>query len=167
MPFVTTADAVDREAAFLVTTGDGLPPLLVADGGRWDLVQAYLPRTAATRKNQIFVTRSKLQLERTALIRTMPHYMFTLHLMWTLAAASGSAETEQRNFDLAVNDLVMRVKGTPPPQTDKTHGGRFLSVAENPPQIDVEFVEPAPFMGPGAAFAAVCTYAADDFDFPD
>ncbi len=65
--FITSADACDREAAWLSlpgTVADGLPSLLVMDGGPWDVIQAYQPRTPAVRKAQVFVTRTDLSLER-------------------------------------------------------------------------------------------------------
>ena len=46
---MSTADAVDREAAWLATSGDGLPALLVTAGGPFGVVQAYWPRTPGKR----------------------------------------------------------------------------------------------------------------------
>lgn len=165
MPFDTTADAVDRETDFLTTSGDGLPPLLVSAGGRWDLVQAYVPRTPAQRKNQIWVTRGEIVMARTANQRTMPTYAFELRLLWNLSSGAGSAESEQRAFDLAINDVVMRVLGQPPPSMDKTHT-KFLSVAENPKFMQVRFVPVEPPIQ-GAFFAATVAYSADDYELND
>lgn len=169
--FVTTADAVDRETAWLNTSGDGLPALLVADGGKWDLIQAYKPRTPAARQNQIWVMRRTLRMSRYAMVRKMPHYAFRLRCWWTLSTSTGSAEAEQRNFDLAIDDLVARINGFGLPvapatgTADKTHGGRFLSVAEDPGDVDVQFTDPDLTVMPSAAFAAEVTYFADDPDF--
>ena len=174
--YVTTADAVDRETAWLSTSGDGLPALLADAGGAWDLVQAYQPRTPAQRKNQIWVLRRTLRmtrdLDRFAMVRKMPKYGFRLRCWWTLSNGAGSAETDQRAFDAAINDLVTRINGfgpdgspAQPGVADKTHGGRFLSVAENPGDVDVAFTDPDTTLMPSAAFAAEVTYWADDPDF--
>jgi hypothetical protein len=162
-PFVTTATAVDRETAWLTSVGDGLPALLVGDGGRWEVVQAYQPRTPATRATQLYVKRRSLRVERFGMIRRMPSYEFVLALFWPLSSGSGSAESDQRAFDLALDDVLARIGGIGPPVADKSHGGRFLSVAENPPRIDVRFNDPA--NATSAVFEAEITYAADDYDF--
>jgi hypothetical protein len=47
---------------------------------------------------------------------------------------------------------------------DKTHGGRFLSVAENPPQSDVDFADPEGSLTPNAELRVDITYWADDFE---
>lgn len=166
MPFVTTADAVDRETDFLTTTGDGLPALLVADGGKWDVIQAYVPRTPAQRQNQIWVTRPDFVMARTANQRTMPTYAFELRLLWTLSSvATQGPESDQRAFDVAINDVVMRVLGQPPPSMDKTHS-KFLSAAENPRHVQVRYVPVEPPIS-GAFFAATVTYSADDYELND
>lgn len=174
-PFQSTADAVDRETGWLSrTSGDSLPILLADAGGRWDQINAYAPRTPAQRKNQLWVLRPRMQIERFGHVRSIVHYRFQLHLMWNLSSGTGTAEDDQRAFDLAINDLVLRIRGVPPGVTatnptgvaDKTHNGQFLSVAEDPSQVDVEWIEPLPYMT-GAAFAATCTYMADDWDFND
>lgn len=167
MPFVTTADACDREAAWLTTTGDGLPALLVSAGGPWDLIQAYEPRTPAQRKNQIWVIRSEFDISILANQRSQPTYAFDLRLHWTLSSGAGSAETDQRAFDAAINALVTRILGQPPtgnPPMDKTHNGAFQSVAETRRRVAVRYVEPAATMT-SAAFSAVCSYSADDWEF--
>jgi hypothetical protein len=170
--FVTTADACDRESAFLNLTTDGLPVLLASAGGKWDLIQAYVPRTPAARKNQIWVTRSDFILERTANQRSMPTYAIELRLLWTLSSGIGSGEADQRAFDVAINDVVMRVRGTPPGFAggigmDKTHGGAFLSAAENPSRVIVHYTPADMTVVNGAFFEARITYAVDDFDFND
>jgi hypothetical protein len=170
--FVTTADAVDRETAWLTTSGDGLPALLVGDGGKWDLIQAYQPRTPAQRKNQIWVMRRRLLMTRYGMVRKMPKYAFRLRCWWTLSNSAGTAESDQRAFDLAIDDLVARINGfgpagspVEPGASNKTHGGRFLSVAEDSGDVDVQFTDPDTTLMPSAAFAAEVTYMADDPDF--
>lgn len=170
--FVTTADAVDREAGWLARCGDGLPALLVDDGGRWDLVQAYQPRTPAKRKNQIWVLRSRLRMGRFAMVRKQPTYGFRLRCWWTVSSGQGAAEDDQRAFDLAIHDVLTRVNGfgpggspAEPGVSDKTHGTAFKSVAEDPGEIDVHFTDPDQTLVPGAALYAEIVYAADDPDF--
>lgn len=173
MPFVTTADVCDREAAFLQLTADGLPVLPKSAGGKWDLIQAYVPRTPATRQNQIWVTRTGFVLERTAQQRTMPTYQIELRLLWTLSSGVGSAETDQRAFDAAIDDVVMRVLGTPPGfqggvGMDKTHDGKFLSAAENPRHLEVRYVPADEAMkNVPVGFEARMTYSVDDFEMND
>ena len=164
--FLTTADAVDRETAWLTRT-DSLPALLVDSGGRWDLVQAYKPRTPAARKNQIWVMRGQIRMARFAMIRKQPTYGFRLRCWWTLSSGQGSAEDDQRAFDAAINDVLIRINGTAPgiDAADKTHGGAFKSAAEDPGLIDVQFTDPDRTILPTADFYAEITYSADDPDF--
>lgn len=175
-PFQTTADAVDRETAWLSTsTNDSLPILPLAAGGKWDLIQAYAPRTPAMRKNQIFVTREPgFDIERFGDIRSLARYRFELKLLWTLSSGTGSAENDQRAFDAAIHDVVMRVRGIPPGvtatnpsgQPDKTHNSNFMSVAENPSTISVRPLALDQTLAL-AYFGASISYLADDFDFND
>lgn len=164
--FITTADAVDRETAWL-TGQDSLPPLLADNGGRWDIVQAYKPRTPAARKNQIWVLRGHLRMARFAMIRKQPTYGFRLRCWWTVSSGQGVAEDDQRAFDLAINDVLIRINGTAPgaQAADKTHGGAFKSAAEDPGLIDVAFTDPDVTIMPSAVLYAEITYAADDPDF--
>lgn len=161
---VSTANACDREVAWLTTSGDGLPGLLAEVGGPWDLIQAYWPRTPATRQKSIYVMRRGFRDERTANVRRMPTHAFVLKIVWPLSSGSGSAETEQRALDTAVDLLLQRIDG---PIFDKTHGQRFLSVAENPRYVDVTFVDPEQTIAPVAALRAEVSYSADDFEIND
>jgi hypothetical protein len=160
-PFVTTADAVARETAWLTAVGDGLPALLSDSGGKWDAVQGYLPRTPGTRRNQIWVLRSRTTVERFGANRKIAKYEFELILSWTLSSAAGAAESDQKAFDAAIDDVLARIGG---PFGDKTHGGRFLSVAENPAHVEVIYTPPSQTIS-SAAFEAHIVYAADDWDF--
>lgn len=175
-PFQTTADAVDRETAWLNTTwNDGLPILPADNGGKWDLIQAYEQRTPALRKNQIWVTRAPgFDIDRFGNIRSIARYRFELKLYWTLSSGQGDAQNDQRLFDAAIHDVVMRVRGIPPGvtatnptgQPDKTHNANFMSVAENPSLISVRPL-PVEATIAQAFFAASVTYLADDWDFND
>lgn len=162
---MSTADAVGRETAWLTTTGDGLPTLLKPDGP-WDVIQAYATRTPAVRKTTIYVMRQRLRDPRVAAQRKRPAYAFHLKLAWPMGATTtgaGIAEDEQANLDAAVELLLQRIRG---PIFDKTHGGRFLSVAEAAPlggaEIDVEFADPDHCLSTDGIFRAVLTYSADD-----
>lgn len=163
------AGAVDREAAWLAAynPADGLPPLLAVNGGPWEVVQAYWPRTPATQKPAIYVTRTTIDDERVANIRIRPTYMFRLKLVWPVrATAAGLAEQEQQNLDAAVALLVQRVRGLP---FDKTHGGAFLSAGEVPrmPGVHVEFDDPEITIDQLKALRCTVTYPADDFEVND
>jgi hypothetical protein len=152
-------DAVDRETAWLSTTGDGLPELLKINGGPFDNVQAYWARVPRTQQHTIFVTRSDMQDERTANIRTMIRHSFVLRITWPVLAGTGHAETDQRNLDAAIILIIGRIRGF---VGDKTHGGAFLSVAENPRYVRVTF-DPAEATIPGAKeLRASVAYMADD-----
>lgn len=159
-----TQDAVDRETAWLVATGDGLPALLATAGGLWDNVQAYYPRTPYEQRRSIYVLRHRISQRRFATQRVMHSYPFRLILWWPLLDATGSAEAEQRLFDIAIDQLLQRILGIgPPQQIDKTHGGRFLSVGEAMGAIvDVDYTDPEHTIPVGGGFRAEVTYSADD-----
>jgi hypothetical protein len=164
---VSTADAVSREAAWLNTAlPDGLPLLPTAAGGPWDVIQAYMPRTPIAQKTQIYVLRRKLVTVRFAQQRRMATHHMHLSCVWPIGAsstASGIAESEQQALDAALALLVQRIEG---PVGDKTHGGRFMSVAEAPngTGIDVDVADPAQAIPSGYLTASV-TYLADDPDY--
>ncbi|MEU0940102.1 hypothetical protein [Embleya sp. NPDC005971] len=157
---ITTATAVDREAAWLRTSGDGLPALLAVDGGPWDVVQAYMSRTPGQRKRQLYVVRERVEQPRTSVGRMMATHHFKLKIIWPMSSGDGNAEASQRAFDAALDVVLQRVAGF---LGDKTHGGRFLSAAENPPRVTIDYepVEQALQQQAGAFFATV-SYACDD-----
>ncbi|MFE9127099.1 hypothetical protein ACFYOF_17040 [Streptomyces sp. NPDC007148] len=161
---MSTADAVTRETAWLKAYdfSDGLPALLKADGGPFDVVQAYVPRTGAQRQSRLYVTRSNLRVERFGFNRKINHHTFMLRLYWPQSSPSGQAESVQRDFDTAVDAVVQRVSGL---FMDKTHGARFLSVAEDPAAIDVLFGDPEASILAKAELTAQITYQADDQDY--
>lgn len=156
--------AVQKEAAWLAaySAADGLPGLLKANGGPWDVVQAYVPRTGAQRKARLYVTRTQLQVERFGFNRKINHHTFMLRLYWPQTSPTGQAESVQQDFDTAVDLVIERVSGL---FQDKTHGARFLSVAEDPTQIDVQFTDPETSIQAKAELTATITYQADDQDY--
>lgn len=164
---MTTADAVDREAAWLQSSGDGLPALLASAGGPWQVIQAYRPRTPDRRQTGIYLRRAELSDERFANQRLLDSHAFVGDLVWPVGAtgATGSWEAEQRALDAAVELLRQRVRGL---VMDHSHGGRFLSVAEapSPSRILVRFEDPAQteHLSPAMLLAQI-TYSADDRDF--
>jgi hypothetical protein len=157
---MATSDAVDRETAWLLTTGDGLPSLLGSGAGQFGNIQAYQPRTPGRRGSNLFVLRRTIHDKRFASPRRMADYAFVLKLYWPLSSGQGKAEDDQRAFDVAVDKLLQRIDGFP---TDHSHGGRFRSVAEDPAYVDVHFTDPEQTLGQGE-FRAEVTYFADDFD---
>jgi hypothetical protein len=167
---VSTADAVQREADWLAAydAADGLPALLKSSGGPFDVVQAYVPRTPNQRQARLFVTRSSLRVERFGFNRKINHYGFMLRLYWPQSSQTGQAESVQQDFDTAVDLVVQRING--PIEfvngvLDKTHGARFLSAAENPADIDVQFADPEQSIQARAELTATITYQADDKDY--
>ncbi|MFF7881061.1 hypothetical protein ACH40F_07710 [Streptomyces sp. NPDC020794] len=160
----STADAVARETAWLTAydVADGLPGLLKANGGPFDAVQAYVPRTGAQRQSRLYVTRTQLRVERFGFNRKINHHSFMLRLYWPQSSPTGQAESVQTAFDAAVDLVVQRVSGL---FQDKTHGARFLSVAEDPTSIDVQFSDPEASIQAKAELTALITYQADDQDY--
>lgn len=163
---MSLADAVQREADWLNTTTDGLPVLPSSAGGPWNVIQAYLPRSPNAQQTQIYVLRRHARTARFAQQRRMATHSFHLSLVWPIGATTtgpGIAEAEQRAFDNAIGLLITRLEGT---VSDKTHGGRFLSVAEAPhgTEIDVEYSDPAQTLPDGRLLASI-TYLADDPDY--
>lgn len=159
---MSTADAVDREVAWLTAFGDGLPALLASDGGPWGVVQAYWSRTPGKRTNgQIYVLRETLTERRFANQRRMSTYDFVLKLFWPMTSGSGNAEADQRAFDAAVDLVLTRIGGF---LGDKSHGGRFLSVAEVPKWVSIHFEDPSATLPPEAEFRAQIHYSADDYE---
>jgi hypothetical protein len=167
-----TSDAVTREAAWLAQSYDSLPALLKSAGGQWDVVQAYWPGDGLARgKCGIYVTRARVDDDHPSPWRYRPRHIFRLKLTWPIAAGTSPAEvepslaeTEQQNFDNAIGDLLVRLRG---PQGDKTHGGRFLSVAEVPTEgsISVVFDDPEITIRAANQLRATVTYYADDSEF--
>lgn len=155
----TSANAVDRETAWLATSGDGLPALLADAGGPFDVVQAYWPRTPELSKRGLYVMRRRIRTKRFAAVRGMNKYPFALRIVWPALDGDGKAENDQRALDEAVELVLQRIGGT---VGDKTHGGRFLSVSEDGEETNVEFDEPAHTLADTACLTATITYNADD-----
>jgi hypothetical protein len=161
-----SATAVTREADWLLTTGDGLPALLESAGGRWEIVQAYWPGARAHQKKAgVYVTKKNGNEEHPTAQRYRPRYLFTLKLIWPVKNPNPPiAETEQQNFDNAIGDLLIRLRGL---LGDKTHGGRFLSVGEVPENgsISVDFEDPETTITDAGELRATASYYADDLEF--
>jgi hypothetical protein len=168
---MSTADAAARESAWLQTAGDSLPSLLAADGGPWDVIQAYWPVAhLAKDKHGIYVDARPVADPRVSNQRIRPQYTFVLTLLWPVkaqgatAGVSGTtriAETEQQNLDNAAALLIERVRGF---LGDKTHGGRFLSVAENPRMVSYVKEDPAVTYPQDRTLRASVQYRADDYE---
>ncbi|MFK0222234.1 hypothetical protein ACIQWN_29090 [Streptomyces vinaceus] len=160
---MSSADAVIREAAWLSSFSptDGLPALLAAQDGPFDVVQPYHPRTPASRQRQLYVLRRRIQEVRTANVRRMARHLFELRIVWPASSPTGSAEVVQQSLDEAVELVLQRIGGL---MLDKTHGGRFLSVAEDPAEVAVDFADPAPSLRDRADLTCIISYSADDVE---
>lgn len=160
---MSSADAVARETAWLTAydPADGLPALLAADGGPFDIVQGYLPRTPVQRRCQLYVMRRRLQEVRTAHVRRMARHQFELRIIWPASSPTGAAEVPQQALDNAIELVLERIGGL---MLDKTHGGRFLSVAEDPAEVSVDFADPEPSLRDRADLTCVVSYSADDVE---
>jgi hypothetical protein len=167
---VSTSDAEAREAAWLAQV-DALPSLLAVNGGPFEVVQAFWPGAKfAAKKTAIYVQRRRTRVYRFGGQRIRPAYEFQLKLVWPLkSTAAGIAEAEAQNFANAVELLRQRVSGFP---GDKTHGGRFLSVAESLEggstgsgsyaYFEVDYLDPEVTIPQGGWLRALAAYPADD-----
>ncbi|MEZ0089929.1 hypothetical protein [Streptacidiphilus sp. EB129] len=162
---MSTADAVARETAWLTAYDptDGLPGLLEGSGGPFGVVQAYWRRTPPMRRNQLYVMRRGLKIERFGFNRKIIHYQFALRILWPISSNRGDFESVQQSLDNAVDLVLQRVSGPLALPMDKTHGARFMSVAEDPCQIDVSFGDPE--RQSDDQLEATITYLADDQDY--
>lgn len=159
---VTIATAVTRETAWLSVTTDSLPAL-VTPAGPFDVVQAYWPgnRFAAS-KRAVYVDARDLDDQRVSNQRIRPQYQITLTIIWPVKGTGPDlAETEQQNLRDAADLVVQRIRGLP---GDKTHGGRFLSVAENPRSVRVAEEDPEVTIPRDDRLRLTVTYRADDFE---
>lgn len=133
-----------------------------ASGGLWQIVQAYWPRTPQTNKTGLYVLRAALLDPRVSNQRIRPRYEITLRAVWPVVVTGTSLlETAQQDFDNAVEPVLERIRGL---LGDKTHGGRFLSAAENPRLVTVRFEDPEQSMAQYKALRATVTYSVDDFE---
>ncbi|MEY9937295.1 hypothetical protein [Streptacidiphilus sp. MAP5-3] len=165
---MSLADAVAREADWLLTSGDGLPALAQADGGPFEVVQAYLPRTPGMRQTALYVIRRQFPTKRFGQQRRLATHHFQLRCRWPIGATTiGTqlAEIEQQAFDNALLLVVQRIEGF---VGDKSHGGRFMSVAEAPngAEILVQYGDPEQDI-PNGCLTATLTYTADDQDYTE
>ena len=161
----STADAVTREAAFLAAynPADGLPALTTANGGPWQRVQAYWPRTPDHMAKSLFVMRHQTKVVRFANVQKINKYAFRLICWWPLANSTGSAEQAQTEFDAALDLVLTRITGL---LLDKTHdGARFLSFAEDETGTELVYHDPVQTLASGNFLAAEITYNADDPNF--
>ena len=157
MVAANTADAVDRLAAWLTSTGDGLPTLVVP--GMWDTVSAYWPRSPYQKRRTVYVLRHAIRQHRFGAQRVLHSYPFRLVLWWPLLAGNGSAEADQRAFDVAIDALLQRMLAY---LGDKSLGGRFLSSGEGDTLSEVQF-DPAEHTIPQlGGLRAEASFFADD-----
>lgn len=134
-------DVLDREAAWLNTSPrtDGLPDLTTV----FSNIQARQPRTPPKKTSQLYVLHDPAQraatVQRTTNLRAMFTHRLMLRLIWPIQSGTGRAEDDQANFDAAIQQVMTVVLGVP---FDHTHGGRFLSAAEDFERISVDFMDP-------------------------
>ena len=131
-------DAVSREATWLTTdppagtTSVQFPPLQVANGGYYDLVQSYFPKVIPRQKS-LFLSCEGIKNDE--LIEFQAHrdvvYQMLLTSYWSIE--STDLETDQANHDAAINAVLLRIRGL---IADKTHGNQFIAVAAGGPEGD-------------------------------
>lgn len=165
---MTISDAADREVAFLVTTGDGLPSLLATVGGPWGTIERGWPSRLPTRDSGLYLMRLTVTEQRFSNARKLVRHDFQGRAWWPLGTSGaelGDWQAEQAALDTAVDLLIQRIRGT---VGDHTHGGRFLSVAEapDPGRIVVRFADPeVTATASPPVLRADISYSADDTDF--
>jgi hypothetical protein len=164
----SSADAVQREADWLNTTGDGLPSLPKNAGGDFDIIAAYTQGAQTrTKARSIYVTRGQVQRIRVGNQRIRPRYPMRLDLRWpvlvTSPGGSSIAATEQQAFDDAIELLLERIAG---PVLDKSHGGRFLAAGEfkGGPGITVIPERAEDTIRASGELRAAVTYWIDDYE---
>jgi hypothetical protein len=157
-----TDSAVSREAAWLSVTTDSLP-VLPSPAGPWNLVQAYPPGNRfAANKTGIYVDAREVTDLRVSNQRIRPQYEFTLTLIWPVKGGGAPlAEGAQQAMASAIDLLVQRIRG---PVGDKTHGGAFLSVAENPRSVRLSKMDPETTIPGDDRIRCAVTYRADDLE---
>jgi hypothetical protein len=159
----SSATAVTREVGWLTTSTDSLPYLLKANSGPFEVIQAFWPGARlASQKPGIYVDMAPVADTRVSNQRIRSQYTFVLTCIWPVKTPTAPiAETEQQNFSDALELLRQRITG---PVGDKTHGGAFLSVAENPRRIDIVPEDPKHTLPESKALLETVTYRADDFE---
>jgi len=164
MAYTGIATAVAREAAWLQIGTDTLPALQTIDGGPWDVVQGYWPGARlASQKTGIYVDASPIVDLRAQFQRIRPQYAFSLKCIWPVKVTTAPlAETAQQDAADALDLLLQRIRGL---VGDKTHGGRFLSVGENPRRVDAVKADPEVTIPRDKALRYTVLYRADDFEF--
>lgn len=159
---MSTATVETREAAWLSTTTDSLP-VLIAPGGPWEVLQAFDPVAhRRTQETTILVIAARVSDQRVSNQRIRPQYEITLDVTWPVRnPAPPIAEGEMQRLKNAVDLVLQRIRG---PVGDKTHGGRFLSVAEVPAMATVTYADAAATIPAGKYVACTISYKIDDLE---
>jgi len=145
----TYGNAVTREAAWFTTdtlpSYPGVAPLSTANGGPFDVIQAYRP--TVNRKGRVpslFITRESSgtasEENRIAMggQKEWVHH-FVAVISWPFRqGTTGKLEDEMQALDNAVAAVLERIRG---PLGDKTHGAQFLSVGEDEGDIRVTYTD--------------------------
>lgn len=137
-------DAVAREVAWLTAdlSAFSIGPLLDDQGGPFAVIKGF-GRSAKARVQgrTLFVSRERVTEVRFDIQHKQHVHQLRLKIGWPIR--STTQETDLAALDNALELLLTRVRG---PFGDKTHGGRFLQVAEGDegtsPLIQVEYDEP-------------------------
>lgn len=135
------ATAVSREAAWFTTdpppSFPGAYPLQTANQGPFDVIQGYIPKDPQS-KRSLYITRGKAKQARISLGGEFEIvHTFTVIVMWPLRSAK--LEDDQSALDTAVAAVIQRIQG---PNLDHTHGGAFLTVADDEHDIEIEQTDP-------------------------
>lgn len=153
------SDVLDRETAWLKTSGDTLPDLTALF-----TIQARYPRTPTKKATSLYVMRvpnDSADYPRATNQRLIPRHNLMLRIIWPLVRnAAGSGEADILACEQAVDAVLARVMGL---VGDHTHGGRFLSAAEDAQRIRVDFPDLEQAYG-ASEMRVHIFYSVDDFD---
>jgi hypothetical protein len=130
----TYADAALREAAWLNAV-DVLPSLSVANGGPFEVVEAF-PRHQARARTELYVFREGFMEDRESTGRKLWTHHLVAAIRWPVTGRSDNAVAALTNLDAAIDSVLQRVRGFP---ADKTHGGRWLQAGEH---VEVRYPDP-------------------------
>lgn len=171
----TFSDVVDRESAWLSTV-DSLPNLtgiFVNPQTNASTIFTRLPRTFDRKVNSLFVMRAPTEsatLDRETNTRGIWTHRLMLIVWWPITKdALGDGSKDELACEQAVDAILGRITGVPPSASgpgDHTHGGRFLSAAEDwHHRVQVEW----PDMVKAYADSVIelrIVFTVDDFDVP-
>lgn len=171
MTYSPAFDTVEsREASWFTTdppaTFPTCPPLLVSNGGPFDVVQAFWQQVDERERELYIVMTESIEARDEQTLGAMGgmkgwKHSLVLYLYWPVEDPTGSLENEQQNFRTAIAAVLTRIRG---PQYDKTHGGQFAAVGGEAPgdRVTTRFGDVPTAIAQGQPLTAQILYSAYD-----